>query len=58
MADPLFKRKYRIVLADPPWPYYGDPNKNAAAGKWRNKSQYLIASGVDGYARAPDFARR
>lgn len=24
---------YRIVLADPPWPHYGDPNKNAAAGK-------------------------
>lgn len=25
--------KYDIVYADPPWPYYGDPNKNAAAGK-------------------------
>jgi N6-adenosine-specific RNA methylase IME4 len=24
---------YDIVLTDPPWPYYGDPNKNAAAGK-------------------------
>lgn len=22
-----------IILADPPWPYYGDPNKMAAAGK-------------------------
>ena len=25
--------KYEIILADPPWLYYGDPNKNAAAGK-------------------------
>jgi N6-adenosine-specific RNA methylase IME4 len=25
--------KFDIVLADPPWPYYGDPNKMAAAGK-------------------------
>lgn len=25
--------KYDIVYADPPWPHYGDPNKNAAAGK-------------------------
>jgi len=24
---------YDIVYADPPWPMYGDPNKNAAAGK-------------------------
>ena len=24
---------YEIVLADPPWPHYGDPNKNGAAGK-------------------------
>ena len=25
--------KYDVVYADPPWPMYGDPNKNAAAGK-------------------------
>lgn len=25
--------KYDIVYADPPWNYYGDPNKMAAAGK-------------------------
>lgn len=24
---------YRIVLADPPWAYYGDPSKDQAAGK-------------------------
>lgn len=24
---------YRVVLADPPWAYYGDPNKPQAAGK-------------------------
>lgn len=24
---------FDFVLSDPPWPYYGDPNKNAAAGK-------------------------
>ena len=23
---------FDIVYADPPWPMYGDPNKNAAAG--------------------------
>lgn len=28
-----FAGKYDIVYADPPWGYYGDPNKNAAAGK-------------------------
>jgi len=26
-------QKYDILLADPPWPYYGDPDKDAAAGK-------------------------
>lgn len=26
-------RPYDIVYADPPWPYYGDPDKWAAAGK-------------------------
>lgn len=24
---------YDVILADPPWPYYGNPNKDAAAGK-------------------------
>lgn len=27
------KNKYRIVMADPPWLYHGDPNKDQAAGK-------------------------
>ena len=27
------RNDYQIVLADPPWPHYGDPNKHAAAGK-------------------------
>lgn len=27
------RNDYQLVLADPPWPHYGDPNKNAAAGK-------------------------
>jgi len=26
-------RNYEIVYADPPWDHWGDPNKNAAAGK-------------------------
>jgi len=26
-------QKYQVVLADPPWAYYGDSNKNQAAGK-------------------------
>ena len=26
-------KDYKIVLCDPPWPYTGDPNKMAAAGK-------------------------
>lgn len=26
-------KKYDLVLLDPPWPYYGDPNKPQAAGK-------------------------
>jgi len=26
-------RQYDLVYTDPPWAYYGDPNKNAAAGK-------------------------
>lgn len=30
--EPYFG-KYDIVYIDPPWAYYGDPNKNAAAGK-------------------------
>lgn len=26
-------KRYGVVLLDPPWSYYGDANKNAAAGK-------------------------
>lgn len=26
-------QRYPIILADPPWLYYGDPNKDQAAGK-------------------------
>jgi N6-adenosine-specific RNA methylase IME4 len=29
----LPRKDYRVVLADPPWMYYGDPNKPQAAGK-------------------------
>jgi hypothetical protein len=27
------RKRYDILLIDPPWNHYGDPNKNAAAGK-------------------------
>ena len=27
------ERQYQVLLADPPWAYYGDPNKDQAAGK-------------------------
>lgn len=30
---PLPARRYSVILADPPWMYYGDPNKDQAAGK-------------------------
>ena len=30
---PLPSKKYQVILADPPWHYYGDPNKDQAAGK-------------------------
>jgi N6-adenosine-specific RNA methylase IME4 len=26
-------QRYQVILADPPWLYYGDPNKDQAAGK-------------------------
>ena len=29
----LPQKKYSVILADPPWAYYGDPNKPQAAGK-------------------------
>ncbi len=29
----LLAGKYDIAYGDPPWPHYGDPNKDAAAGK-------------------------
>lgn len=32
MSLPI-KRHYRVVLADPPWAYYGSPDKPQAAGK-------------------------
>lgn len=32
----LIGKNYRLVLADPPWLYYGDPNKDQAAGKHYN----------------------
>jgi N6-adenosine-specific RNA methylase IME4 len=31
--DDLPLNSYQIVYADPPWDYYGDPNKSQAAGK-------------------------
>lgn len=30
---PLAGKRYDVLLIDPPWSYYGDANKNAAAGK-------------------------
>lgn len=30
---PFPDRKYDLIYADPPWPYYGDPDKMGAAGK-------------------------
>ncbi len=32
-APALPEKKYEIIYADPPWPYYGDPKKSGAAGK-------------------------
>ena len=34
-ADPLPfpNRRYSVIYADPPWHYYGDPNKDQAAAK-------------------------
>ena len=29
----LSGKRYDILMIDPPWAHYGDPNKNAAAGK-------------------------
>lgn len=29
-------KQYDVILADPPWNYYGDPNKDQAAGKHYN----------------------
>lgn len=39
MIPDKFYNKYDIIYADPPWPYYGDGNKNAAAAK-----HYLLLS--------------
>jgi N6-adenosine-specific RNA methylase IME4 len=30
---PLPAKRYQVIYADPPWHYYGDPNKDQAAGK-------------------------
>ncbi len=30
---PFPPRQYAVIYADPPWHYYGDPNKDQAAGK-------------------------
>jgi N6-adenosine-specific RNA methylase IME4 len=34
MFPPLPRSRYSILYADPPWSYYGDPNKDQAAGKY------------------------
>lgn len=31
---PLKGKRYDILLIDPPWAHFGDPNKDAAAGKY------------------------
>jgi len=33
---PFPDKKYDVIYTDPPWNYYGDPNKMAAAGKHYN----------------------
>lgn len=30
---PFPNQRYSVIYADPPWHYYGDPNKDGAAGK-------------------------
>lgn len=40
-------KTYDIVYADPPWPYYGDPNKMAAAGKHYNLMSMDEIAAVD-----------
>ena len=46
------KNPYEIIYADPPWWYYGDPNKMAAAGKHYNlmKTPDICALKVDSIA--------
>jgi len=36
----LVGKDYQVVLADPPWKYYGDPNKDQAAGKHYSMMSY------------------
>lgn len=36
MTKPFPKQSFNVIYADPPWSYYGDPNKDAAAGKHYN----------------------
>lgn len=38
--DDLIGKDYQVVLADPPWKYYGDPNKGQAAGKHYSMMSY------------------
>jgi len=42
--DNLIGGQYKVILADPPWIYYGDPNKNQAAGKHYNCMSLLQLS--------------
>ena len=36
IKHPYASKRYSVLLADPPWSYYGDAQKNAAAGKHYN----------------------
>ncbi len=33
-SPPLKGKRYDVLLIDPPWAHFGDPNKDAAAGKY------------------------
>jgi N6-adenosine-specific RNA methylase IME4 len=38
---------YDVVYADPPWAYYGDPDKNAAAGKHYDLMESTTVQALD-----------
>lgn len=40
-------KKYDLILIDPPWSYFGDPNKMAAAGKHYNLMSQADICGMD-----------